>query len=74
MTVHQAAKWCLANPALARGRFLTAHLALNNANQQLAMLMGYLDASGTDEQYVRLGIEMITSRLMKAVRALNIEE
>lgn len=71
------AEYVLERPTLARGRLLIVVNALAAAQQEAATLIGYLDGipyGATEAQYLALGIERIESRLIRAVRALDMEQ
>lgn len=66
-----ATAWMLKNRVLASGRLLTAALTAQKAVAELHQLIGYLDGRAPEASYLEQGMNVVRSRLLRVVTALD---
>lgn len=70
-TPSETAHWILTHPSHGLGRLLTVAKHLQDAQNGLQRLLGYLDSAAPEQDRVELGISALESRLLNVVKALD---
>lgn len=75
MNAERIAAWLAEHPTVGRGRMLTVALELGNVVAEANRVVGFLDASMGDPtrtKYVELSVNLMLTRLKRAVEALDV--